>query len=846
MSLPGKLSIGFLQEDNPAKYFFRLRPILVKEDEGFRTLDNLNERYPQDGFIRIVPDKNEISHFKARMRALGRYCMLNLTRHPNENDKIRPNKNFAMVSTERNANIVYSDVVAKLSATMLAEVVFAPEGEILPQLPGTAFVVLANEEKLYGPFLWEETGEGEGKARLIPAAQHFELSYEQAQNRLFEMELEEGLNVRLMTDLDELGVLEPSEELVSHVKEESRPAEPAPILAAREKDEVRMEAAVEEMIQTAAPAEKSAPEAEKKPEEPAGEPEKPAVEEKPWLQRVSPQVQRLMNTRSSYKDASLQAQSGLNPRRGRSLHDVVDEQWRQSRYDQLGHPVLADVMGKPVVGPVEKVKLALQQAMELPEAQDALVELLLQQPAVADELDRRAARGGDRALRQEMEQPLNELEAERLKLMGQIDELRLKHSDKRNELLEELRQNYQSEMGRLEGRNQALKARGDQLRAETENARKTADEARATLQRAVEQDFDQRMMDRLADRRAYGLMVALSRSEDFAPVQPVALREPSAGELVSELRVYFEQNGWTLSNDEAVNILLCLAHSPLTLVSGPAGSGKSRLIRLLAQAIGISRPENARFYELQAQGSWDSLKDVLFRELPDGMTIPDDPALKRVLDIQDQLTPSILMINDANVAPIERYAGELLGLCDKGAPRSIGAGSEKIRFSPSLRVMMSVLDAPDAQPLSARVLDRAFMIRLSPIAPDTPWKPAAETAVLPEGALSMASLRRIFTPTREVPGELEQRLKTLREKLARLGILLDRRTLDDLWVYCAVAVPMMQCAPMKVLDLALAQRALPAILASAPMEALHELPNLLADMPTCLELMAAPIAWPAL
>ena len=117
---------------------------------------------------------------------------------------------------------------------------------------------------------------------------------------------------------------------------------------------------------------------------------------------------------------------------------------------------------------------------------------------------------------------------------------------------------------------------------------------------------------------------------------------------------------------------------------------------------------------------------------------------------------------------------------------------------------------------------------------------------MPEGALSMAALKRIFTPTREVPGELEQRLKTLREKLARLGVLLNRRTLDDLWVYCAAAVPMMQCPPMKVLDMALAQRALPSILASASMEALHELPDLLADMPACLELMAAPIAWPAL
>lgn len=841
MSLPGKLSIGFLQEDNPAKYFFRLRPILVKEDEGFQTLDNLNERYPQDGFIRIVPDKNEISHFKARMRALGRYCMLNLTRHPNENDKIRPNKNFAMVSTERNANIVYSDVVAKLPATMVAEVVAAPEGEILPQLPGTAFVVLSDEEKFYGPFLWEETGEGEGRARLIPAAQRFELTREAAQNRLFEVELEEDLKVRLMTGLDELGVLEPSEEIT--IKEEAHPV-PA---AGLEKGEVQMEAASEESLEAKPESPKSAPEeAQKRENVPAGPEKAASSEDKPWLQRVSPQVQRLMNTRSIYKDASLQAQSGLNPRRGRSLHDVVDEQWRQSRYDQLGHPVLADVMGKPVVGPIEKVNLAIQQAMELPEAQDALAELLLKQPVVADELEKRVQREMGCDQRAEMEQPLNELEAERLKLMGEIDELRLKHTDKRNELLDELRRNYQSEMGKLEGQNQALKARVDQLRAEAQDARRVADDAKVTLQRAVEKDFDQRMMDQLADRRAYGLMVALSRSADFAPVQPVSLREPSAGELVSELRVYFEQNGWALSNDEAVNILICLAHSPLTLVSGPAGSGKSRLIRLLAQAIGISRPENARFYELQAQCGWDSLKKVLFRELPDGMTIPDDPALKRMLDIQDQLTPTILMINDANVAPIERYAGELLGLCDKGAPRTLGAGSEKISFSPSLRVMMSVLDAPDAQPLSARVLDRAFMIRLNPVSLDAPWKPAGEQAVLPEGALSMAALKRIFTPTREVPGELEQRLKTLREKLARLGVLLNRRTLDDLWVYCATAVPMMQCSPMKVLDLALAQRALPTILASASMEALHELPDLLADMPACLELMAAPIAWPAL
>ncbi len=76
MILPGKLTLGYLQEDNPQKFYFRVSPLLVKEENDCQLIENAAQEYLEDGFIRIVPDKNEISHFKTRMRALGRYLSL--------------------------------------------------------------------------------------------------------------------------------------------------------------------------------------------------------------------------------------------------------------------------------------------------------------------------------------------------------------------------------------------------------------------------------------------------------------------------------------------------------------------------------------------------------------------------------------------------------------------------------------------------------------------------------------------------------------------------------------------------------------------------------------------------
>ena len=158
MTLPGKLCVGILEEDNPLKSYFRFKPLLISQEDGYIPFSSA-EPFPESGCLRIVPDKNESGHFKARMRRIGRYALLDLRAHPGENDKIRPNKNYRLDPGENNAYIVYSDVVIEPPAGMLYEILdrAAPEDSahmaLTMPLPGTQHVLFRAEDGVC-PTLW--------------------------------------------------------------------------------------------------------------------------------------------------------------------------------------------------------------------------------------------------------------------------------------------------------------------------------------------------------------------------------------------------------------------------------------------------------------------------------------------------------------------------------------------------------------------------------------------------------------------------------------------------------------------------------------------------------------------
>lgn len=824
MVLPGKLTIGFLQEDNPQKFYFRVRPLIIQDGETFFRAENVTEEFQDDGYIRIVPDKNELSHFKTRMRELGRYCLLDLRNHPGDNDKIRPNKNHSAENGDRNAFIMYSDVVFSISPLSLAEVVEAdgaPGDRLIPQ-PGTPYVALAQKGRLVGLYRWaaQETG-----ARLLTEdAVPVEQPLEALSGRLFEVETEEPAPRRLLVDLAHFGVA-PAQSAQSADAVE----EPAPERTAPEKAEKPEKPERSERNDRNDRAEKIDPRPRERRE---------ASEPKPWLQ---PQAPSAPSRPSKAREAD--EQCGFNPRRGPSIKEVLDDMWRRSRVDQLGHPVPGNAQSVPADNPLDRAMEAVEAVWELPEARASLVESLLK---LGDMDQMLGLTGGENAVQARAlrngEEKLAQMEADRLQLICDIDRLKKNRQEARAELLREVEETRRSEFEDASHRLSALRDEEDAARQEAERAKEAASLAGASLTGLVTKQLDRKLADQLLESRARDMLTALLYGRE-PRVHAPATCSPSAGEAVCDLRVRFEKAGLPLTNDEAVNLLVCLSQGRILLLTGPSGSGKSLFARTLGAALGLG---SERFFELSVSPDIRRLGDEIESMSPSGVPLVRLPGLRALLRTHDGMAPTMLMLDEANRAPIDHYAAELLSLSETGAPHALHTPCESLPLGDELRVVMTLCEAGYGLPLTEKVLDRAWMLRLSRPEAEAEWRADEPILPSPEFALSLQSLTRLFAPMQEVPGEVRERMLVLRKRLGERGILLSRRTLNDTYAYCSAAIPLMTADPLKVLDWALSQRVMPVILSGARPEALRDVSNLFVDMPRCLALLDAPIPVPTI
>ena len=406
---------------------------------------------------------------------------------------------------------------------------------------------------------------------------------------------------------------------------------------------------------------------------------------------------------------------------------------------------------------------------------------------------------------------MNELEARRLKLLDEIGELKAGRMETHEKLVEEIRSGNARLFEEGEKKLAAQRAELERLQGqivEADEAKRAAEEALAGLTQA---DAEKRLGQFALTGRAAKLIARMDRPGNVTHIGHAKAEALSAGELISRVRGCFEDAGHALDNDAAVNLLACLALSPVLLLSGPAGSGKSATAALLADALGLSGAGRC----VRIEPSRRFVETDVYRELT---------------ACADAEAPLLALLDDINLHHADAAADVLLSQME--AP---GA-------NPALRLLAAVQDAPTGLPVRVRLLDRAFMIRLRGEAAETDWAPRAarRTEALP--AASEDTLKTVFAPQEDaIPDAVLRRMQSFRTALGAYGVLLSRRTLDATWNYCAAAAPLMQRDAMAVLDLAIAQRALPSVLAVAPLEALHRLPELLEDMPESLRLLSQPL-----
>ena len=791
MSLPGKLCIGILEEDNPQKAYFRFKPMLVEADGRYIPYAEAHS-YPEEGCIRIVPDKNESNRFKARMRQMGLFCVVDLRAHPDDNDKIHPNKNYREGSPEQNAFIIYSDVVREPAPDAILEILPEADAGALRPAPRTPSVLLKGEALNPQRYRWIADPNDEIAGRLIPHGEPF------APDDLQSFDLpgfhEDALSFAILPPDKVVPAPAQKPAAEKHPDEKPAPEKPAP----------EIKAAPEPPAPESAEKPPEKPEASEKPDKP-DKPEKPEKAErrpakareddKPWIHRDRSMLPPPVDPRLPPSQRSLAAQSGLNPRRSRSLQELIDEKWQHSRLNQLGQPVAPIHTGAPVASPVESVVSAVRDVWSQPNLRRDLLESLggIEEFGASLEECREAARQAD------IERHLENLEARRLTLLGEVDHLTLQNAETRRALKDELRRDATGELAEAVRRVDAARAERDELVQQAQEARAAAQDARKAVDALTGEELERRLRDFTLDEHMLERLRLIKGEAEAVPAPEPALQTLTLNELAGRLEARFDAAGYALSHEDALNLCACAAVSPALLISGPVGSGKSDAARLLAEALG-----------------WTAIgRFVAFA--PGKGSLEADPrvaALDRGPD-----APAMLLLDDANLHP------------DPDPFRGLGAPGR-----PLWRLCLTVQDA--GAPLPAYALDKGFMVRLAPPT-DAPWQPRPTVAAPVPAPASL----RLAVPDKPRPAVVEERMKALRETLAHCGAPLSRRALGDAWRYCALMLDALgdDADPIHILDLAVAQRLLPSLLASAPVATLRQLPALLDGLPAARALLRLPL-----
>lgn len=611
MNLDRCLLFSWIEEDNIQKAYFRVRPLLTSEGDVRAEAEEL---WPAEGCLRIVPDRNEQHTFKTRMRSLGSYCVVDLRGLAADTGKIRTNKNFRPEKGEMNQYILYSDTVHELPPHSFYQIVDGTaEGfaQACEQAVTPRFFIREGDT-LYGPV------NRQAPAKPDPAAE--------AAGTLFELPCPDGQS-RMILCMEDAPAPQPAPAPAAKPAKAAAPKEESaeqPSAPAEEKEASAEEAAEKKPdaekpdAEEAPAAQTPAPAADREPDAPA--PEAPAADAplpigkrldildqskdfEETLQRLDKPVSKdanLLNQRPSKPLRPLPPPAAAKPGELSGTHlvrsplrtstpqpknrvqEFVTNQMVIGQYEPPTGNLPAGTAMRSVENPVEAACSSLRQAWHATDAHEQLVDCILSLDGFRAKLEPRLIQGsGVTLLQKVLRDRLQDLEAERLTALCELDRAHRDVDAYKDELLGGLKHRIAREAGQLQSDRDECAKHVDSLKNEINALSAQRDALLARVEELQQNTIPAAVAKLIAD------------AQMLAPMSGAALRmTPAAGQtvapdaLIDRLTAAFEASGLEADRNRAIALLVLLAASPRFGVVCASVAPLSTLTRNLAAAMG--------------------------------------------------------------------------------------------------------------------------------------------------------------------------------------------------------------------------------------------------------------------
>ncbi len=134
-------------------------------------------------------------------------------------------------------------------------------------------------------------------------------------------------------------------------------------------------------------------------------------------------------------------------------------------------------------------------------------------------------------------------------------------------------------------------------------------------------------------------------------------------EEVERISLYIKSKGFTYSDDLIMNFYLALKSKPFVILAGTSGTGKSKLARLFAEAIGATS-ENGRFKLIAVRPDWSDSTDLLgYKDLNGNFNIG---VLAKIISKANDNPeePFFVCLDEMNLARVEYYLSDILSIME--------------------------------------------------------------------------------------------------------------------------------------------------------------------------------------
>ena len=308
-------------------------------------------------------------------------------------------------------------------------------------------------------------------------------------------------------------------------------------------------------------------------------------------------------------------------------------------------------------------------------------------------------------------------------------------------------------------------------------------------------------------------------------------------ETIEHIKNYISSKGFTYSGKLIENFYLCMKSKPFTILAGTSGTGKTRLVKLFAEAIGIT---DGRFKLVPVRPDWSDSSD-LFGHLDLNGNYVAGEILEFIAKAQREPNrPYILCLDEMNLARVEYYLSDFLSVIEtrevQGESGKIvseplvtleqygtdaGARSKfgEIRFPQNLYLVGTVNMDETTFPFSRKVLDRANTIEFDFVdlnsIPDTDVQAVKPVTVPNEFLRTKYLFLNQCMDNPKFVGDICKELQKINEVLQKANAHVGYRVRDEIVFYMVNNKEADLLADEEAMDNEIMQKILPRIQGSS-------------------------------